>query len=180
MILKLPAISKYIAFRTQTTLENHFELCGYNNFCSLEVPKEGKTVIRYKPGSRSLKINSVIYIADFECILMPYSGYDKENVTTKKLDKHVPCGYSINVVSNHNKVTKQTVYRGKGTVSTFCKELRKIAQGILNTEVKSMYPLSKKEQKAYIMQSIVIYVKKCGVNIRIIKKNVIMIIIQVN
>ena len=67
------------AFRTQTTLENPFELCEYKDFCSLEVPKEGKNVIRYKPGSRSLKINSV----DFECILMPYSGCDKENVTTK-------------------------------------------------------------------------------------------------
>ena len=49
MIIKIPAISKYIAFRTQTTLGNHFELCEYNDFCSLEVPKEGKTVIRYKP-----------------------------------------------------------------------------------------------------------------------------------
>ena len=70
------------SFRTQTTLKNPFELCEYNDFCSLEVSKEGKNVIRYKPGSRSLKINSVIY-ADFECILMPYSGCDKEIVTTK-------------------------------------------------------------------------------------------------
>ena len=80
---------------------------------------------------------------------MPYSGCDKENATTKKLDKHVPCGYSINVVSNHNKETKETIYRGEGAVSTFCKESREIAQGILNTETKSMQPLSKEEQKAY-------------------------------
>ena len=136
------------SFRTQATLENHFELCEYNDFCSLEVSKEGKNVIRYKPGSRSLKINSVIY-ADFKCIIMPYSGCDKENVTTKKLDKHVPCGYSINVVNNHNKEAIQTVYKGEGAVSTFCKDVRKTAQGILNTEVKSMQTLSKEEQKAY-------------------------------
>ena len=136
------------SFRTQATLENHFELCEYNNFCSLEVPKEGKNVIRHKPGSKSLKINSVIY-ADFECILVPYSGCDKENVTTKKLDKHVACRYSINVVNNRNKETIQTVYSSEGTVTTFCKELRKTAQGILNTETKSMQPLSKKEQEAY-------------------------------
>ena len=37
----------------------------------------------------------------------------------------------------------------KGAVSTFCKELREVAQGILNTETKSMQPLSKEEQKAY-------------------------------
>ena len=136
------------SFRTQTTLENHFELCEYNDFCSLEVPKEGKNVIRYKPGSRSLKINSVIY-ADFECILVPYSVCDKENVTIKKLDKHVPWGYSINIVNNHIKETIQTVYSGEGSVSTFYKELRETVQGILNTETKSMQPLSKKEQEAY-------------------------------
>ena len=38
---------------------------------------------------------------------MLYSGCDKENVTTKKLNKHIPCGYSINVVNNHSKKTKQ-------------------------------------------------------------------------
>ena len=70
------------SFRTKTTLQNHFELCEYNDFCSLEVPKEGQNVITYKPGSRSLKINSVIY-ANFEYILMPCSECDKENVTTK-------------------------------------------------------------------------------------------------
>ena len=78
--------------------------------------------------------------ADFECILMPYSGCDKENVTTKKLNKHVPCGYSINVVNNHRKETIQTVHRGESAVSTFCKELPEIPQGILNTETKSMQP----------------------------------------
>ena len=38
---------------------------------------------------------------------------------------------------------------GKGAVYAFCKELREIAQGILNTETKSMQRLSKEEQKAY-------------------------------
>ena len=46
------------------------------------MPKEGKNVVRCKPRSKSLKINNVIY-ADFECILTPYSGCDKKNVTTK-------------------------------------------------------------------------------------------------
>ena len=50
---------------------------------------------------------------------MLYSGCDKENVTTKKLNKHIPCGYSmllIIIVKRPNK------------------ELREIAQGILNTK----------------------------------------------
>ena len=52
-------------------------------------------------------MNSVIY-ADFESILLPYSTCDKEDVTTKKLNKQVPCGDSINVITNHNKQSKQT------------------------------------------------------------------------
>ena len=66
----------FYSFRTEGTLKYHFELGEYNDFCDLEMPKEGKNVIRYKPGSRSLKINSVIY-ADFECILMHYSDCNK-------------------------------------------------------------------------------------------------------
>ena len=112
-------------------MKNNLELCEYNDFCNLEVPKEGKNIIRYKPGSKSLKINSVIY-ADFESILLPYSGCDKENVTTKNINKHTPCGYSINVGSNLSNETKETYFRGESTVSRFWKELRKTAQDILN------------------------------------------------
>ena len=109
------------------------------------MPKEEKN-IRYKPGSRSLKVNSVIY-ADFESILLPYSGCDNKDVKTKKINNHVPCGYSINVVNNHSDQTKQTFYRGEGTVSVFCEELSKIVQDMLNTETKSMEPLSKKRRR---------------------------------
>ena len=51
-------------------------------------------------------MNSVIY-AEFESILVPYSTCDKEDVTTKYLNKHVTCGYSLNVVTDHDKQTKK-------------------------------------------------------------------------
>ena len=81
-------------------------------------------------------MSNVIY-ADFELIFLPYSTCDKENVKTKKLNKQVPCGHSINVVTNHNNKSKQTYYRGESTVSTFCNKRRNIAQDLLNTEKKS-------------------------------------------
>ena len=81
--------------------------------------------------------------------MLPYSGCDKENVATKKLNKDIPCRYSINVARSHSKERKQTYFRGESTVSIFCKELRKTAQDILNTEIKSMQPLSKEEQEIY-------------------------------
>ena len=110
------------SFCTQSTLKNHVELCKYNKFWKIELPKGVKNIKQYVPGTNLLKMNSVIYV-DFESILLPYSTCDKENVTTKKLNKHVPCGYSINVVTNHDKKTKQ---------------VRDIVQNLINIEKKSM------------------------------------------
>ena len=132
------------SFCTQSTLKNHVELCKYNEFCKIEMPEEDKNIKQYAPGAKSLKINSVIY-ADFESILLPYRTCDKENVKTKNLNKQVPCGYLINVVTNHNNQSKQTYYRGDATVSTFCKEIRNIAQDLLNIEKKPMRKLSNDE-----------------------------------
>ena len=54
----------------------------------------------------------------------------------------------INVITNHNNQSKQT-YRGNETVATFCKEIRDIAQDILNIEKKSMQNLTDKEIISY-------------------------------
>ena len=92
-------------FLHRFNIKNHEELCKYNDFCKIELLKEGKNIKQYSTGAKSLKMNSVIY-ADFESILLPYSTCDKENVKTKKLNKQVPCGYSINVITNHNNQSK--------------------------------------------------------------------------
>ena len=89
-------------------------------------------------------MSNVIY-ADFELIFLPYSTCDKENVKTKKLNKQVPCGYSINVVTNLNNKSKQTYYRGESTVSTFCNGIRNIAPDLLNIEKNPMLNLSDEE-----------------------------------
>ena len=52
-------------------------------------------------------------------------------VTTKKLNKHVPCGYSINVVTNHDKKTKQ---------------VRDIVQNLINIEKKPMQEQLQEQQ----------------------------------
>ena len=51
-------------FCTQPTLKNHVELCKYNDFCKIELPKEGKNIKQYTPGAKLLKMSGVIY-ADF-------------------------------------------------------------------------------------------------------------------
>ena len=113
-------------FCTEATLKNHVDLCKNNKFPKIELPEDGSNFKRYKPGARSLKMDTVIY-ADFESILLPYSTCDKEHETCKKVNKQVPCGYSINVVSAHNKSSKQSYYRGDNAVSAFCKEILNLA-----------------------------------------------------
>ena len=61
----------------------------------------------------------------------------------------MPCGYSINVVTNHDNESKQTYYRGERTVATFCKEIRDIAQNLLNIEKKPMEKLSFEQHMAF-------------------------------
>ena len=48
----------------------------------------------------------------------------------------MPCGYSIDVINNHNNSSKQTYYRGESAVRTFYKEICAIAQDLLGTEKK--------------------------------------------
>ena len=96
------------SFRTETTLKNHVDLCKNNKFAKIDLPEEGSNFKRYKPGAKSLKMDTVMY-ADFELILVPYSICDKEHETCKKVNKQVPCGYSINVVSTHRKTSNNIV-----------------------------------------------------------------------
>ena len=167
------------SFCTQSTSKNHVELCQYNDFCKIELPKESKNIKQYVLGAKSLKMNSVIY-ADFESILLPYSTCDKENVITKNLNKQVPCGYSINVVTNHNNESRRTYYRGESTVATFCKEIRDIAQNLLNIEKRPIEKLSFEKHMAYDTARFCHICKKYSVKRKTILKYVIMTIIQVN
>ena len=91
----------FSSFRTETTLNNYVDLRKNNEFAKIDLPEEGSNFKRYNPGAKSLKINTVIY-ADFESILVPYSTCDKEHETCKKVNKQVPCSYSINVANSHN------------------------------------------------------------------------------
>ena len=93
-------------------------------------------------------MNTVIY-ADFESILVPYNTCEKQNETNKSMNKHIACGYSINVVDNHSKRCKQTYYRGDDAATKFCKEIRAIAYKKINFYNRQMIELTVEEQKEY-------------------------------
>ena len=93
-------------------------MCKDNEFAKIELPNDENNFKKFKAVAKSLKMNTAIY-ADFELILFPCE--------TNKNNKHVACGYSINIVDNHNNTSKQTYYHGVDAISNFCKEIRSIA-----------------------------------------------------
>ena len=74
------------SFRSESALKNHVDSCKNNKFAKTELPNSENNFKKYKPGAKSLKMNTVIY-ADFESILVPYSTCDKENETNKEIKK---------------------------------------------------------------------------------------------
>ena len=73
------------SFRTKKTLKNHVDLCKNNEFAKTDLPEEGSNFKRYKPGAKSLKMDTVIY-ADFESILIySYTPVIKNIKLAKKL-----------------------------------------------------------------------------------------------
>ena len=136
------------SFQTEIALKNHVDLCKNNKFAEIELPNEENKFKKYNPGGKSLKMNTVIY-ADFESILVPNNTYSKENASDGVIDKHIACGYSINVVDNHSNRCKQTYYRGDDAISRFCKEIRAIAYEKISFCKRQMIELTLEEQKEY-------------------------------
>ena len=136
------------SFRTEIAIKNHVDLCKNNKLAKIELPNEENKFKKYNPGGKSLKMNTVIY-ADFESILVPNNTYSKENSSDGVIDKHIACGYSINVVDNHSNRCKQTYYRGDDAISRFCKEIRAIAYEKISFYKRQMIELTLEERKEY-------------------------------
>ena len=137
-----------LSFRTEIALKNHVDLCKSNKFAKIELRNEENKFKKYNPGGKSQKMNTVIY-ADFELILVPNNTYSKENASDGVIDKHIACGYSINVADNHSNRCKQTYYRGDDTISRFCKEMHAIAYEKISFYKRQMIELTLEEQKEY-------------------------------
>ena len=71
-------------------------MCENHDYCDVEMPTKGNSIIKYNHGEKSMKVPLVIY-ADLECLLEKMStcmNNPNESCTTKII-KHTPSGYSI-------------------------------------------------------------------------------------
>ena len=132
------------SFRCKSTLEKHTELCKGHDFSQIKLHK------KHKHGSKALRMNDIIYI-DLECLLVNYDtcSNNPNKSHTINIAQHIPSGYSITALRNHNKSTKVTYYRGEDCIQKLCTDLRNIATELFDTEKAQLTPLTTKQEKKH-------------------------------
>ena len=79
------------------------------------MPDEGKKILKYNYGERSIRVLFIVY-ADLECLLekMHSCQNNPENPYTEKKTKHTPYGYLLFTNCSFNPTkNKLNCYRGK-------------------------------------------------------------------
>ena len=56
------------SYRTLNKLNKYERVCNSHDYCPIDMPEEGKNILKYSPGDKSLKAPFIIY-ADLEYLL---------------------------------------------------------------------------------------------------------------
>ena len=126
------------------------------------MPTKDNNIIKYNHREKSIKISFTIY-ADLECLLekMSTSQNDPNKLSTTKINKHTPSGYSIFTNSSFDESkNKISYYRGNDCMKKFCKDLREHSTKIINYEKKKMIALTTEEKIHYNKQNVCYISKK--------------------
>ena len=157
------------SYSTPNKLKKHERLCNNHKFCEIEMPTEKDKILKYSPGSKSLRI-PVAYYCDTEALIEKIDACDNnpEQSFTTKINKHEACGFSIVAKSSLTDIReKNTCYRGEDCMEEYCKKLREWVMKIVNYEMKEMIPLTngqkeyhEKQNKCFICDKRFCYDKK--------------------
>ena len=128
----------------------------------IEMAIKGNNTIKYNHGEKYIKMLFTIY-ADLECLLdkMSTCQNDPNKLSTTKINKHTPSGYSIftNCSFDESK-NKISYYRGDDCMKKLCKDLREHSTKIINYEKKKMISLTTEEKVHYNKQKVCYICKK--------------------
>ena len=83
-------------YSKENKLKNHKNVCKNHDYCYVEMPKEDSKILKYNHGEKSMKVTFIIY-ADLESLLekMNTCHNNPKNLSTTKIHKHTPSGYSL-------------------------------------------------------------------------------------
>ena len=115
------------SLRCNSTLEKHTELCKDNDFCKIKLPEVGENIKKYDFGSKSLRMNYIIYV-DLKCLLVKFDIFSNNPNKSYTINEaqHRPLGYSTSILDNSTNSSKVLYYREKDCIQKLCKELREI------------------------------------------------------
>ena len=64
------------SYRTLNKLKRHETVCNNHDYCHVDMPQEGKNILKYHHGDKSLRVPFIIY-ADLECLLKRTGVFSK-------------------------------------------------------------------------------------------------------
>ena len=103
------------SFRTENKLKSHERACKDKDFCSVEIPSEKKSLLKFGRHMKSEKMPYIIY-TDLECLVKRIEGCEDnpEVSSTTKTGENIPCGYSMSTIWRFDHINDQhTLYRGQ-------------------------------------------------------------------
>ena len=138
------------SFRCKPTWEKHTQRRKEHDFCKVKLPKKGKNIKKYRFGTKTSRMNDTIYL-DFECLLInqDVSLNNPPNSHTTNISQHIPSGYSISTLRNHNESSNVKYCGGKDFIQKLCDDLRDIACEIFEDEETKKLSLSPSQEKQH-------------------------------
>ena len=115
------------------------------------MPEEGKNILRYQEGSKSIRVPFVMY-ADTECILKSMAGTDPstDGAFTRNVNEHVPCGVAFLTKFAHGGYTQDfKIHRGDDAIEVFCRTLISEVERAIRYQKKEMISLTDEQKAAY-------------------------------
>ena len=103
------------SYRTLDKLKKHERVCDDHDYCHVDMPEEGKNILKYRPGDKSLKVPFIIY-ANWECLLKKEQSCQNNPKTsyTERKAKHKPSGCSLSLNCSFNETkSRRKFYRRK-------------------------------------------------------------------
>ena len=125
-------------------LEEHVRFCSKHEPMKVTMPEEGEKCY-FKDYKSTMWLPVVIY-ADFETL---HKKVDETHGQTKLISKHIPCAYSIVVVSDlPNFQTEPISYVGENAERKFVKDLENIRDKFHNKFARSRKMIFGSEERA--------------------------------
>ena len=86
------------SYRTLTKLKKHERVCYNHDYCDVDMPEEGRNILKYSTGDKFLKAPFIIY-ADLECLLRKdqFCQNNPKNSDTQRKAKHKPSDHSLSL-----------------------------------------------------------------------------------